>query len=249
MKQASTLLILVLFSTVLFAQKNRGTSTEESTSTTSESKNYSDDEKLYRTALEYGDLTVAKTAVYQMLADDPSRTDLLDTLTVLYFIQGAYGQSINLGEKVLENNASNLAIREIVAISYKNVNAVKEALGHFEKLYAGTQDIFFLYEIASMQFSLQRFGECINSCDAILASEKAAETKVSININQNQSQEVNIAAAVLNMKGFIAIEVNQLEAAAQNFNAALEIEPEFVLPQANLQQLAKMQAEEGNATE
>jgi tetratricopeptide (TPR) repeat protein len=236
---------LFVSSQSLWAQKNKGNAETE----TNTEKTESLDQKVYKLALEYGDFSVAKHSVYNMLAQSPERTDLLDTLCVLYFIERSYPQSIRIGEKILESNTENLPIREIVAVSYKNVGAVKEALGQFEKLYQETQDLYFLYEIASMQYALQRFGECVTSCDAILSSEQSKEMKVNISINQNNSQDVILAAAVLNMKGFMALEVNQPEAARQNFEAAMEIDPEFVLPKANLQQMEKMATEESPTDE
>jgi tetratricopeptide (TPR) repeat protein len=236
-------LFIFCLSLNLAAQKGKNSNTEEEKTT--EESIESDELKVYNLALKYGDFTVAKTAVYEMLAEDPSRTDLLDTLTVIYFIQGSYGQAIAVGNEILETNPNKLAIREIVAVSYKNVNAPKEALTEFETLFKESGDLYFLYEVASMQYALKRFGECIASCDAILNAEGAAEMKVNIGLGQGQYQDVPLPAAVLNMKGFIALEVNQPEAAKENFEAALAIDPEFVLPKANLQKMAKMEAENG----
>ncbi len=50
-------------------------------------------------------------------------------------------------------------------------------------------------------------------------------------------------AAAYNVKGICAMELNQDEAAKDNFNKALAESPEFVLAKGNLDMLAKKQAQ------
>ena len=49
-------------------------------------------------------------------------------------------------------------------------------------------------------------------------------------------------AAAYNVKGICALELNQPDAAKDNFNKALQAFPDFVLAKSNLETLAKKQA-------
>ena len=48
-------------------------------------------------------------------------------------------------------------------------------------------------------------------------------------------------AAAYNVKGICALELNQPEAAKENFNKALQLFPDFVLAKTNLETLEKRQ--------
>ena len=59
---------------------------------------------------------------------------------------------------------------------------------------------------------------------------------------QQGSQEVPMRAAAYNVKGICAMELNQEEAAKQNFNKAVELFPDFALAKGNLDAMAKKKA-------
>ena len=56
---------------------------------------------------------------------------------------------------------------------------------------------------------------------------------------QNGNQEVPMKAAALNVKGICAMELNQPDAAKDNFKKALEIDPDFALAKGNLENAGK----------
>jgi tetratricopeptide (TPR) repeat protein len=194
--------------------------------------------KIYKSALKNYDLSVATNALYNMIALKPERTDLNDSLVYLYFGGERYAQTYLLGEQILKADGKRNDILELVAISKQNLGLIKEALSDYEKLYAETKSIYYVYQQATLQYQLKRFGECIASLDQIIASTETEKQKVNIRV-QGGSQDVPMKAAAYNVKGICALELNQQEAAKENFNKALQIFPDFMLPKGNLEAMNK----------
>ncbi|MCS6935609.1 MAG: hypothetical protein NZM35_10760 [Chitinophagales bacterium] len=194
--------------------------------------------KAYLSALKYYDLQAATVALYNMIALKPERQDLYDSLALLYFSGERYGQAFLIGEEILKKNPSRKDILELVAVSKQNLGLIKDALADYEKLYTLDKSLYYLYQIATLQYQLKRYGECVASLDQIIANPDSDKQKVNINF-QGGSQEVPMRAAALNVKGICAMELNQEEAAKDNFNKALAIFPEFVLAKGNLDLINK----------
>ncbi|MCS6819877.1 MAG: hypothetical protein RMJ53_02660 [Chitinophagales bacterium] len=188
----------------------------------------------YKNALKYFDLQAASVALYQAIALKPERTDLLDSLAYLYFTGERYGQVYLLGDEILKKDGKRNDIREMLAVSKQALNMPREALEDYEKLYASTKELQYLYQVASLQYQLKRYGECIASLDAIISNPEADKKQINIKNQDGGSQNVPMKAAAYNVKGICALEVNQIEAAKNNFNEALKIFPEFVLARNNL---------------
>ena len=92
--------------------------------------------------------------------------------------------------------------------------------------------------MATEQFQLERFGECLASIDQIIASPDADKQKVNIPV-QNRTQTVPMKAAAYNIKGICAAQLNQPDAAKDNLKKAIELFPDFVLAKANLEAIDK----------
>ena len=92
------------------------------------------------------------------------------------------------------------------------------------------QDVFFQFISAY---------DSIESLDKVIANPEAETQKVTIRMQNNQSQQVPAKAACLNVKGIIAMELNQTDVAKQNFQAALSKSNDFELAQGNLATLAQ----------
>ena len=163
------LMITVFGAVELTAQKQSSSQTAEKTGNNAFDLQYG----IYQKSTSVGDFVVATNAVYNMMAIDPSRTDLNDTLAYLYFVQGAYPQCILLGEEILKEKDDNLGILEIVAISKKSVGAIKEALESYEELVAQTGNVYHMYEISTLQYTLKRYGECVATINQILENQES----------------------------------------------------------------------------
>lgn len=203
--------------------------------------------RAYKLALKNYDLQAATITVYNMMALKPDRADLNDSLALLYFAGERYAQAYIIGEEILKANPNRKDMLELVAVSKQNLGLTKEALADYEKLYSADKGIYYLYQIATLQYQLKRYGECVASLDQIINNPESAQQKVNIML-QGGSQDVPMKAAAYNVKGICALEMNQEDAAKDNFNKALELAPDFVLPKGNLEMIAKQKAQAKPAT-
>jgi tetratricopeptide (TPR) repeat protein len=199
---------------------------------------YEVQQKCYRNALKNYDLQAATIALYNMIALKPEKADLNDSLALLYFAGERYPQAYLVGEQILKTNPDRSDILELVAVSKQNLGMIKESLADYEKLYAAEKSLYYLYQMATLQYQLKRYGECVASLDQIINNPESAKQKVNIVI-QGGSQDVPMNAAALNVKGICAMELNQEEAAKDNFTKALSVFPDFALAKGNLELLNK----------
>ena len=193
--------------------------------------------KVYATALKYYDLNVAISALYNAMALKPDRKDLRDSLALVYFAGERYGQSYTIGEEILKENPKRTDILEMVAVSKQSLGLIKEALADYEQLYAADKQLFYLYQMATLQYQLKRYGECVASLDQIIGNEAAAKQNVSIRNSNGTAQSVPMKAAALNVKGIVGLDLNQDVNAKEFFNQALQIYPDFALAKGNLAQM------------
>lgn len=189
---------------------------------------------IYNLAISYGDYASASNAVYGILSMDTSNIAWKDTLASLMFARGALDQCKKLAKEVYDIDNANLRMLELLAVSEQGLGNAKESLEYYEKLYPQTQQLFHLYQIATLQFGLQRLGECSVNLQKIIADPNAEKETVSINIGQGYQQQVPYKAAALNIAGVIARSVNDNENAKKAFEEALKIFPDFVLAKGNL---------------
>lgn len=218
---------------LLFAQK-KTSSAPASPAPLNKEALFAHYKSVYDQAVKYSDFVVAREALYNMLVLKPERLGLKDTLTYLYYNGNNYVQVIVLGKEILEANPQKTDVLELVAVSQQNLGMLKEALESFEKLFAVTKDVYHQYNLATLQYMLKRYGECSESLNAIIASPDTSGV-VAISDGKNESQQVPVKAAAFNMRGVIALEINQADVAKQNFEKALQLFPEFVLAKNNLE--------------
>ncbi|MDZ4846060.1 MAG: hypothetical protein SH857_10985 [Chitinophagales bacterium] len=237
MKKLVVVLFLIsILANGLFAQKKNSASTT-SGSELSKEKLFEHYSTVYDQSVKYNDFVVAREALLNMLAIKPERTGLKDTLTYLYYNGNNYVQVILVGKEILETKPDKAEILELVAVSQQNLGLLKEALESFEKLFSVSKDVYHQYNIASLQYMLKRYGECSESLNAIIASPDTTGV-VAISDGKNESQQVPVKAAAFNMRGVIALEINQSDVAKQNFEKALQLFPEFILAKNNLDKVS-----------
>lgn len=232
MKKSAILTSAFLFGALLSA----------SAQTTVSSDPFEVQSRFYKSALKNYDLQAATVALYNMQALKPERTDLNDSLALLYFAGERYAQAYLIGEGIVKADPKRTDMLELVAVSKQNLGLIKESLSDYEKLYTEEKSVYYLYQIATLQYQLKRYGECVASLDQIIGNPESEKQKVNIRM-QGGNQDVVMKAAALNVKGICAMELNQEEAAKDNFNKAIQLAPDFALAKGNLDLIAKKAAQ------
>lgn len=204
-------------------------------------------ERMGAMAVRYGDYNVAIQALYHALAEQPTSLVLKDSLASLYFMSRQYVQAINVAQEVVGVQPNNAKMRELLAVSFANLGQPKASLEQYEALFSQTGNIRHLYQIAGLQLQLTRLAECAQSLNAIISSELSATEKVLVPVNERQQQEVILRAAAYNIYGLLAQQNKEYQGALQNFDAALQLQEDFVAAQLNKNRLmeAMKQAQNG----
>ncbi|PHS10451.1 MAG: hypothetical protein COA88_01510 [Kordia sp.] len=208
-------LALVTFTTTQ-AQKNK----KKNNTDTALTNHY---QKYYKMMLENNDLDGAIEGLSHLIVLAPSQTKK-DTLGYMYLQANKPIQAI----KVVGNSTSNLALKT-KAIGFKNLNNPKKAIENYETLIQKSNSVLDAYELAQLQFSIQRFGEARATINYGLQNSK--DEKVRIFIKGNSYLETPIKAAFLNILGLIEynLDKSNIDKAIAIFDESLKIDPQFVL--------------------
>ncbi|NNC85814.1 MAG: tetratricopeptide repeat protein [Bacteroidia bacterium] len=239
MKTIITLLAFAVLPSLVFAQnaKKKKGKVQESVQQDQAPKKKSVAATMYETASKNGDFEVARAALYYMLAENPENYHLKDSLARIYLAQGFYFLADKMASEVLEKEPDNQQVMEIKAISLQAMGNLKESVDYYEKLFNNGERIQHGYQLAVLQYNLQRYGECNATADFIIKSPNGAEEKVYLNYGENKGQEVSLKAACHNLKGVMFKDLQKTEEAKQQFEAAVQAMPDFVLAIENLKSL------------
>jgi tetratricopeptide (TPR) repeat protein len=200
-----------------------------------ESEIYKRQIKVYQNALKFNDVSVAKNALYNMLAIDPSNSSILDSLAYLYYDYQQYASSLLVARDILAINSNHLPALEIQAVSFEKLGLYDKALSAYESLYLKRNNPYTLYKIGMLQYDLKRHNESKTSLEILLADKAVDELKVVLNEQGSQEQkEIPMKAALHNFQGLNHVELGNKEAAKQSFEAALKLAPDYKMAKDNL---------------
>ncbi len=180
-------------------------------------------QKYYKMMLENNDLDGAIEGLSHLIVLAPSESKK-DTLAYMYLQANKPMQAI----KVVVNSTSDLALKT-KAIGFKNLNNPKKAIENYEALILKNKSVLDAYELAQLQYSIQRLGEAKATINYGLQNSK--EEKVRIFVKGNSYLETPIKAAFLNILGLIEynLDKSNIDKAIAIFDEALKIDPQFVL--------------------
>ena len=243
--------ILILFSALLltgsaYGQKNKNKPNDDNAPVMQKPQGVSQDSlymRMYRSSLKFGDARTAIEAIYGLMAIHPDSTKYVDSLATLYYISGSYGQALTAAKLSYASKPSSMKYLEIIASSEQKLGMAKEAIEHYDKLFKTTQKLFYAYQEAVLEYSIQRYGECMGNLDFLIQNKDAATEKIQIPNSNTTLQEVPLKAAALNLAGIVYEEQKENVKAKENFKKALDISPDFVLAKNNLENIDKEKTE------
>jgi len=195
--------------------------------------------KIYQQAVHYNDPLTKIYALHHRIATEGASFGLLDSLAQAYFEAGFYRQAIAVVDEILPQQPRNATLAEIKALSYYYLQDLKKAIEAYEKLYEITSEPLHLYQVVTLQFNLQRYGECQANIDRLLNLPESGQARVRITTPEGQTQEIPLSAAAYNVRGVIYRLQKEYDKAKEAFEKALQIAPEFLLAKGNLEDMQK----------
>lgn len=195
------------------------------------------EKSIYKRALRYGDAAQAKDALYHLIEIDSEGANYKDSLLTLYFGAQSYVSATLLGREILEANAKDTRTLGMVAASEQSLGLFTEALDHYKTLYEIAKDANDLYQIATIEYRLERMGECKAHLLEVIQSPNSEKSEIYLAYTEKEGQNVPIKAAAYNILGFIARK-DDANTAKKLFEEALKIKSDFVLAKNNLDQMS-----------
>lgn len=191
---------------------------------------------LYNRAQRYNDALASKQALLEMAVLNPRDTSVLRSLAEIYFSNSQFVSSAMVAMDMVTMYPNNLFALEVAAVSYENLRLYDKAIEQYEAMWLATDNTTVLYQIAYLQYLIDRFEQAISNLD-ILASKTTSEEGISLAKQDGTTQEVKFAAAIQNMRGLIALDQGNKEKARGHFTKALEISPDFEAAQNSLAEM------------
>jgi tetratricopeptide (TPR) repeat protein len=191
----------------------------------------------YATALQWNDYEVAKDALYDLIIENPGNDSLIFDLAVYYYQNQKSASAVLVSNELLARNPKNVGALEIAAAGYETLGVPDKALQNYESLYLLTDNVATLYKMAFLQYRMKRYKESATSADIVMANKNSETMKATYNDASGKSKEYPIRAAVLNLKGMLALDQGDKVSAKKLFEQVLAIAPDFILAKENLAKL------------
>ncbi len=193
----------------------------------------------YKNAMKYLDYNTAITALHEILIIAPEKTVFKDSLLAIYFNSGNATSAVLLAKDLEAEGNTKASTYEVLALTYQNAGLLKESLAYYEKLNTKEEKLFYLYQIATIQFNMSRLKECSQTLAKIIGNAEASKQTIKIDYEKQAPQNVPYSAAAYNILGVLNLQIKEKEQALKNFNQSLTIYPEFILAKNNLELATK----------
>ncbi len=191
------------------------------------------EKNIYQTALNNYDLAAAKDAVYHIVALEGAQSTYKDTLAFIYFNQKKYLSCLKVADDILTRKQS-MPVLELKAASLEQLNALKEAIAVYEKIYAQKKDGLTAYKLARAQQKLKRSAEAFETLKT--AENLSFDDSYFINFPKSQKggqQKVPLKAAYYNLMAQTAYDLHNYDMAIKYYNEALKLFPGFFVAKQN----------------
>ncbi len=199
---------------------------------------------IYTTAKSFNDLDMVKSALYNLIAENPYNASLYDSLAMIYYQKAQYVSAAIVAEQATKLNPQNMFTAEIAAVSFEAVGVKEKALGYYEKLYLNNSSINTLYKMAFLQMEVGRYAESNTSLDIIIGTPEAKENMIVFPTVNQKGQNVSLEVASYRIKAMIEEEKGNTEEAKAKYLEVLKMEPNFQVVQQQLRELTKKEEAE-----
>ena len=178
---------------------------------------------VYKQAVALGDINTAISAMLRIASLDTNEVSYYDSLATLYYMQRNYPASYKSAYKVLQRRASESAY-EAAFRSARELRMNKEALDFALKLKdIRKEDLRLMYDIGILYFAMGNREKTIEYMDKIILDERSKKLIIEMN-SDGKMQKVLARSLALTNKGFILMELNNLDEAETFLKEALKVQ-------------------------
>jgi tetratricopeptide (TPR) repeat protein len=170
---------------------------------------------------------MTKTALYNILAQAPGNTTVMDSLAMLYFQYQEFVSAALISQDIIAINPNDLLATEIAAVSFEQLGVPSKSIPLYEKMYLANNDISLLYQISFLQYSSKRYDESALNLETVIEDKLSLERFLVFPTADKQQQQVSLLAAAYRLKGMIEADQGNIDMATEAYNKALELVPDF----------------------
>jgi tetratricopeptide (TPR) repeat protein len=195
--------------------------------------------QLYLNSMAIKDYQTAIVALQSLLLTDSTNTAYLDSLPELYAAVKNFAASEYYTDKALLKDPQSEKFLQIKALCAQNNGDFEVELDVYNKLYASTNKLSYLYQITAYQFGSGLTESAISNLGKLESLMANSTDSVDFLISETEKQKVPLKAAVYNMKAYMEAQKRDLAGAKRYFEMALKEFPDFVTARQNYEQLTK----------
>ncbi len=195
------------------------------------------DKLIMKQALAYGDNTIATNSLYTIIAKEGANSTYKDSLAYVYFNSRKYTSCFMVCTDVLSRDSNKLEILEMQAISLESIGAIDKAAQSYAKLTAKSNNNYHAYKLANLYFGTKKNKEALMAVKKAESLKDTGKIKVTYAINKNHNQQVDLKAAIANLKGLIQFAMKDNASAKVSFEKAIALQSDFVFAKENLQSI------------
>lgn len=189
----------------------------------------------YATAERWNDTQLMKSALLDIIVENPGYDSLIAELGYFYYAEQKYASSMLIATDLLRRQPKNQDYLEMAATSAQQLGAIDKALESYESLYLINNNVRTLYQVAFLQYQMKRYAECATSIDILMGRPELNDEKATFQDAKGASKQYPMKVSVLNLKGLLLLDQNDKVGAKKAFTDALAISPDFMLAKANLE--------------
>lgn len=195
-------------------------------------------ESLYKRSYDLKDVPTAITAVHMILQQDSTHY-LRDSLPGMYLVSQNIEACFATTEEALKRKPNDEELLKYKLLCLEQMGKADDLLKLATSLYNKTNKAEYLYKMASVQLVSGDFETATTTINGMMDKYKTTSDSVDIFIDQSQSQKVPLIAACWNMRGYVHIQTQKYQQAAEAYQKAIQLFPDFVMARRNLQQLVQ----------
>ncbi len=193
---------------------------------------------IYEMAKNFGDPTMARMAIYNLLSFNPGNTALLDTLAVLYIDDNDLASAALTAQESATLNPKDMFAVEIAAACFERIGATAKAIEFYERLYTSNFDINTVYKMGFLQMQIKRYIEASTNADIIIEDPKSDKLKLVFQKSDTETQQISLKVCAYRLKGMIEENQGNISMAKEYYQKGLDMEPDFAVLKDQLAALA-----------
>ena len=126
------------------------------------------EKRVLEQSIKFNDYSSAIHSIHRIIAYEGLQSTYQDTLAIAYYQTGNFLSTHLIAEKRLKQTPKNIFLAEINASSLKQLGMTVKAITAYEILFNMTNNQYYGYELANLQFSFKRLIEAQKTVDRVL---------------------------------------------------------------------------------